>query len=198
MIGNGVVIDPAALLDEIEMLEARGHRRRRAARHQQPRARASSRSIAWWKRCRRPRGPVRHRHHVARHRPVLTRTRSARRGIRMADLLDTAIFEDVYARLAEDKQTLAQRLPSRRRHRLTTDSRSSTASMPSALTRMVCDTAKLLNRRHRDGQERAVRRARRARCSTSIMGPTLSSRPRALRPAGPAPGPVSRRRASTA
>ena len=106
LIGNGVVVDPAALLEEIEVLEAAGvdvrgqlaissrahvifpfHRlveKMSEARKDRVAIGTTSRGI----------GPA-------------YEDKVARRGIRIADLLDAG-FDDLYNNLAEDKETIAR------------------------------------------------------------------------------------------
>ncbi len=71
VIGNGVVIDPAALIEEMEKLEQAGVDVTQTARHQRSRAR----DLPVPSHCREnvggPAGSRAHRDHFARHRPVL-------------------------------------------------------------------------------------------------------------------------------
>ncbi len=143
VIGNGVVIDPAALLDEIGALEAAGidvvgqlkisnrahvifpfHRMVEKVSEARPGRVAigtTSRGI----------GPC-------------YEDKIARRGIRMADLVDPASLSTLYGSLAEDKHTMARAFGVAEdadydgvlaRYR----------EMAERIRPMVCDTGKLLN-----------------------------------------------------
>ncbi len=143
VIGNGVVIDPRALLDEIEMLERAGIDPRRQVS-------ISSRAHVIF--------PF-HRlvEKVSEARPdrvaIGTTSRGigpcyedkiARRGIRVADLLNTGNFETLYALLAEDKQTLANAFGIKgviNYDEILADYK----RMAEKIRPMVCDTAQLLN-----------------------------------------------------
>lgn len=150
VIGNGVVIDPRALLDEIEMLERAGVDPRRQVS-------ISSRAHVIF--------PF-HRlvEKVSEDRvdriAIGTTSRGigpcyedkiARRGIRVADLLNTEIFETLYGLLAEDKQTLA------RAFGITEEIHygeilADYKRMAEKIRPMVCDTARLLNGAIREGK----------------------------------------------
>ena len=73
VIGNGLVIDPAALLAEIDGLEAAGVPVTRQSIHQQSRARAVSGASHDGKNVGSAARARLHRHHFARHRAVLRR-----------------------------------------------------------------------------------------------------------------------------
>jgi adenylosuccinate synthase len=143
VIGNGVVIDPAALLEEIEALERAGiavrgnlfvsnrahiifpfHRlveKMSEARENRIPIGTTSRGI----------GPC-------------YEDKIGRRGIRMADLLDREGFGLLYDTLAEDKRTLAETF----RIEDTIDYpkiREQYEQFADRIRPMVCDTAKLLN-----------------------------------------------------
>jgi len=143
VIGNGVVIDPAALLDEIETLEAAGidvagqlkisnrahvifpfHRMLEKVSEGRPDRVAigtTSRGI----------GPC-------------YEDKIARRGIRMADLVDPGSLETLYRSLAADKHTTAQAFGVAEAF----DYNLILArylEMAERIRPMVCDTAKLLN-----------------------------------------------------
>ncbi len=150
VIGNGLVIDPAALLDEIEALEAAGINV------------ASQLSIS-------------HRAHVllpwhrtmerlSEDRPgrvsIGTTSRGigpcyedkiGRRGIRVADLLDVEVFRPLYESLAEEKRIIADAFgigdefdsaEVRERYEI----------LAERIRPMVCDTARLLNQAIDAGQ----------------------------------------------
>ena len=73
VIGNGLVIDPAALLAEIDALEGSRRAGHWQPLHQQSRARAVSGAPHDGKNVRRPAGADLHRNHLARHRALLRR-----------------------------------------------------------------------------------------------------------------------------
>ena len=79
VIGNGVVIDPAALIEEMEKLEQAGVDVTQAARHQRSRARYFSVSSHRGENVGGAAGSRAHRNHFARHRPVLRRQNRAAR-----------------------------------------------------------------------------------------------------------------------
>jgi adenylosuccinate synthase len=150
VIGNGVVIDPMALLEEMRTLEAAGV--------------AVSRNLA-----------ISNRAHVIFpfHRivekmsegrqgrvPIGTTSRgigpcyedkTGRRGIRIADLYEPEIFRLAYEALAEDKRLLAQTFNIQE----TIDYakiRDQYLEFAGRIRPMVCDTAQLLNDAIRDGK----------------------------------------------
>ena len=150
VIGNGVVIDPAALLEEIDALEAAGvqvkghlavsnrahvifplHRmveKMSEARPDRVAIGTTSRGI----------GPC-------------YEDKVGRRGIRMADLIDKEAFPVLFNYLAEDKQTLARAFDIHE----TVDFgqvRAQYTTYAERLAPLVCDTAMLLNRAIRDGK----------------------------------------------
>ena len=150
VIGNGLVIDPAALLAEIETLEAAGvpvsgnlfisnrahvllpaHRMMEKMSEGRP-GRISigttSRGI----------GPC-------------YEDKIARRGIRIADLLDTAFFRAHYDSLMEEKVVIAKALGIFEELDLPRI-RSEYEAFAERVRPMVCDTALLLNQAIRDGR----------------------------------------------
>jgi adenylosuccinate synthase len=150
VIGNGVVIDPAALLEEIGALEAAGiqvkgqlavsnrahvifplHRmveKMSEARPDRVAIGTTSRGI----------GPC-------------YEDKIGRRGIRMADLLDQDAFPELFNYLAEDKQTLARAFDIH--ENVDFDKvRAQYAEYAERLRPLVCDTAMLLNNAIRDGK----------------------------------------------
>jgi adenylosuccinate synthase len=180
VIGNGVVIDPAALLDEIAMLDKLGiaveeqlaisnrahvifpmHRvveKMSEARKDRTAIGTTSRGI----------GPA-------------YEDKISRRGIRIADLLDTDNFRKLFAVMVEDKKTIADAfgIP----WDLDTDAlRTQYEGFAERIRPMVRDTSFLL------------RDALRGRCSTSTTAPIRSSPLRARRRAGPARARACRRR----
>ena len=150
VIGNGVVIDPAALIQEIADLEAAGIRT-------SGRLHISGRAHVIF--------PF-HRmlEKISEGRPdrvaIGTTSRGigpcyedkvARCGIRVADLLDRDHFRDLYAALAEDKQTIQAAFGIRERIDFL-KIREQYEEYAEGLRPMVCDTALLLNRAIADGR----------------------------------------------
>jgi adenylosuccinate synthase len=150
VIGNGVVIDPAALIEEIDMLTAAGF---------QPESQLA----------------ISNRAHVIFpfHRmaekisegrsdrvPIGTTSRGigpcyedkiARRGIRIADLLDDRGFDALFDNLAADKATIAEAF----RIECTGDLdqiRRQYAEYAKRIAPLVCDTASFLNKAMDDGK----------------------------------------------
>ena len=143
VIGNGVVVDPRALLDEIEMLEKAGidvagqiaisnrahvifpfHRmveKVSEGRADRTAIGTTSRGI----------GPC-------------YEDKIARRGIRMADLLNPAVFDTLYNFLSEDKATTAQAFGIANDLHLE-EIRGAYKEMAERIRPLVCDTSKLLN-----------------------------------------------------
>jgi adenylosuccinate synthase len=150
VIGNGLVIDPAALLAEIDTLESAGvpvmshlfisnrahvlfpaHRMMEQMTENRP-GRVSigttSRGI----------GPC-------------YEDKVARRGIRVADLLDTAFFRTQYDSIMEEKVAIAKTFgifEAIDMHRIREDYE----SFAERIRPMVCDTTRLLNQAIRDGR----------------------------------------------
>lgn len=143
VIGNGVVVDPLALLEEIAMLERAGvdvrgqiaisnrchvifpfHRmveKVSEGREDRQAIGTTSRGI----------GPC-------------YEDKIGRRGIRMGDLLNTPIFDALYDMLAEDKATTAKAFGIANDLHLE-EIRASYKQMAERIRPLVCDTAKLLN-----------------------------------------------------
>jgi adenylosuccinate synthase len=143
VIGNGVVIDPQALLDEIDMLEKAGvdvraqiaisnrahvifpfHRmveKVSEAREDRVAIGTTSRGI----------GPC-------------YEDKIGRRGIRMADLLNEAVFDKIYDLLSEDKEITAKAFGIPNDLKLE-EIRHSYKSMAERIRPLVRDTARLLN-----------------------------------------------------
>ncbi|MGO9240122.1 MAG: adenylosuccinate synthase [Bryobacteraceae bacterium] len=150
VIGNGVVLDPRALLDEIEMLEKAGA---------EPRGRVS----------------ISNRAHVifpfhrlvekvsesrANRVPIGTTSRGigpcyedkvARRGVRVADLMNKEIFDTLYELLAEDKQILAEAFGVAGEIHFE-EIQAEYRRMAEKIRPMVCDTARVLNDAIADGK----------------------------------------------
>jgi adenylosuccinate synthase len=150
VIGNGLVIDPAALISEIEALESAGvavsanlfisnrahvlfpvHRLMEKASEARP-GRVSigttSRGI----------GPC-------------YEDKTARRGIRVADLLDTEFFRAAYDTLMEEKKAIAKALGIYEELDFARI-RDEYERFAERIRPMVCDTASLLNQAIRDGR----------------------------------------------
>ncbi|MGH9662720.1 MAG: adenylosuccinate synthase [Bryobacteraceae bacterium] len=137
VIGNGLVVDPAALVKEIESLEAAGvHVTRllsignrahvifpfhRMMEKTAEKIGATSRGI----------GPS-------------YEDKIARRGIRLADLLDRDRFEGLFDSLVEEKETIARALDIYERSDRAAV-RAEYAALAERLRPMVCDTARLVN-----------------------------------------------------
>ena len=106
IIGSGVVVDPAALVAELEMLAKSWHRRHRAAAHQQSRAPDFPVSPADGKggrsgaRRRRRLGPLR----AASAR--LTKIKWRGRELRVGELLDPSAFREKAARVSAEKNRM--------------------------------------------------------------------------------------------
>ncbi|MGC8759821.1 MAG: adenylosuccinate synthase [Bryobacteraceae bacterium] len=150
VIGNGVVIDPKALLEEIRTLEAAGidvrgqlavsnrahvifpfHRLAEKVSENRPDRIAigtTSRGI----------GPC-------------YEDKIGRRGIRIADLLNPPVFDTLFRYLAEDRQTIARAFHVE--EQLDLDAiREDYRRMAEEIRPMVCDTAQLLNDAIRAGR----------------------------------------------
>ncbi len=143
VIGNGVVIDPQALLDELEMLE-------RAGIDTAGKIAISNRAHVIF-----PFHRLVEKVSEGRADRVAIGTTSrgigpcyedkiARRGIRVADLLNTELFDTLYGYLSHDKQVVAKAFgigDDIKYDEIREDYR----RMAEKIRPMVCDTAKLLN-----------------------------------------------------
>ena len=149
VIGNGVVIDPAALLNEIEALEAAGI----SVRSQ---LKISNRAHLIF-----PFHRTIENISEGRENRIAIGTTSrgigpsyedkiARRGIRIADFVDTN-FESLYRLLAEDKQLIADAFQISDRVDFT-EILEQYKSYAEAIRPMACDTAHLLNELIRQGK----------------------------------------------
>ena len=150
VIGNGVVIDPGALLSEMATLEAAG-----IAVDQQ--LRISNRAHVIF-----PFHPLMEKMSEAREGHVAIGTTSrgigpayedkiARRGIRMADLIDTDAFADMFDSLLADKLTIAKAF------NIPVDQdwaaiRKQYEAYATRLRPLICDTSTLLGDSIRDGK----------------------------------------------
>jgi len=143
VIGNGVVVDPQALLDEIEMVEKMGV--------------DVQKQVAVSNRCHIifPFHRLIEKVSESRADRVAIGTTSrgigpcyedkiGRRGIRMADLLDPQIFDTLYGYLADDKRILANAFHKGDALNLE-EARDQYHHMAEKIRPLVCDTAKLLN-----------------------------------------------------
>jgi adenylosuccinate synthase len=149
IIGNGVVVDPAALLEEIHMLEAAGVDVRSQLKISN-RAHVIfpfHRTIEKISEGRENRIPI---GTTSRGIGPCYEDKIARRGIRIADLVDND-FAQLYCLLAEDKQLIANAFniaePGDFREILEQYKRFAEEIRP-----LACDTASLLNGMIRDGQ----------------------------------------------
>ena len=150
VIGNGLVIDPAALLSEIESLESAGV----------PGSRnlfISNRAHVLF-----PAHRMMEKMSEGREGRISIGTTSrgigpcyedkiARRGIRVADLLDTAFFRAQYDSIMEEKVVIARALGIDNELDLPAI-RAQYEAFAGRIRPMVCDTAALLNRAIRDGK----------------------------------------------
>ncbi len=150
VIGNGVVIDPAALLEEIAGLEAAGIDVKRQLR-------ISNRAHVIF-----PFHRIIEKISEGREDRVAIGTTSrgigpcyedkiARRGIRVADLIDVE-FAQLFNSLAEDKALIAEafKIPERINFE---EIRAQYQGFANQIRPLVCDTAHLLNRMIREGQD---------------------------------------------
>lgn len=150
VIGNGVVVDPRALLDEIEMLE-------KAGIEVEGRLAVSNRAHVIF-----PFHRMAEQVSEGRADRVAIGTTSrgigpcyedkiGRRGIRMADLLNPGVFDALYKMLAEDKQTLARAFQIE--EKLDFEGiRADYRRMAERIRPLVRDTAQMLNEAIRAGR----------------------------------------------
>src|SRR5712671_2726289 len=106
VIGNGVVVDPKALLDEVETLERSGIdvQRRLAISNRAHVIFPFHRIVEKMSEGRQDRVPI---GTTSRGIGPCYEDKTGRRGIRIADLFDSESFRILYDTLAEDKKTLA-------------------------------------------------------------------------------------------
>jgi len=150
IIGNGLVIDPAALIQEIETLEAAGIK----VTEQLSISNRAHVLLPW------------HRlmEKMSESRPgrvsIGTTSRgigpcyedkAGRRGIRVADLLDRDTFRAQFDSLLEEKQTIAKALGIHEELDLAA-ARQEYEQLAARIAPMVCDTARLLNDAIRAGK----------------------------------------------
>ncbi|HLK65685.1 MAG TPA: adenylosuccinate synthase [Bryobacteraceae bacterium] len=150
VIGNGLVIDPAALLAEIQALESVGV------------SVAANLSISNRAHVLFPAHRMMEKLSEGRPGRVSIGTTSrgigpcyedkiARRGIRIADLLDTAFFREQYDSVMEEKVAIAKTFGIYQEMDLAAI-RNEYEAFAEAIRPMVCDTAALLNQAIRDGK----------------------------------------------
>ena len=156
VIGNGVVVDPAALLEEMETLEQAGVDVREAARHQQSRARDFSVPPHRGEDVGRPPGSRADRDHVARHRSLLRgQDRTARHPHRGSCTSRTA-FCAMYDVAGRRQAAAGADVRHSRNHRLRKDPRSVPALRRANPSHGVRH-GPAAPRRHAGRQARAVR-----------------------------------------
>jgi adenylosuccinate synthase len=143
VIGNGVVVDPAALLEEIEMLEKLGIdvRGKIAVSNRAHVIFPFHRLVEQASEKRADRVAI---GTTSRGIGPCYEDKIGRRGIRMADLLDPQIFDTLYGYLSEDKQTLARVFDPQAELRVE-ETRAQYREYAERLRPLVCDTARLLN-----------------------------------------------------
>ena len=143
VIGNGVVIDPAALLDEMETLERAGIdvRKQLAISNRAHVIFPFHRIVEKMSEARQDRVPI---GTTSRGIGPCYEDKTGRRGIRIADLYERESFCAMYTSLAEDKQLLAQTFNIQE----TIDFeqiRDEYLKFADRIRPMVCDTAQLLS-----------------------------------------------------
>ena len=171
VIGNGVVVDLAALLDEMAMLEAAGIDVRKQLRISN-RAHVIfpfHRLVEKMSEARENRIPI---GTTSRGIGPCYEDKTGRRGIRMADLFDPESFRLLYDTLAEDKKTLAATFNLHEPIDYA-QIRAQYEEYAERIRPLVCDTAALLATRWRRASA-FCSRARRGPCWMSIMAPILS------------------------
>ena len=150
VIGNGVVIDPSALLDEIETLQAAGIE---VEKHLAISNRAHvifpfHRIVEKMSEGREDRIPI---GTTSRGIGPCYEDKIGRRGIRIADLYEREAFCALYSSLAEDKQLLAQTFGIQESIDYE-KIRDQYLKLAERIRPMVCDTAQLLNDAIRSGK----------------------------------------------
>ena len=143
VIGNGVVIDPAALLEEVETLERAGIdvKKRLAVSNRAHVIFPFHRIVEKMSEGRQDRVPI---GTTSRGIGPCYEDKTGRRGVRIADLYERESFCAMYASLAEDKQLLAQTFNIQE----TIDYekiRDQYLQFAERIRPMVCDTAQLLH-----------------------------------------------------
>lgn len=143
VIGNGVVIDPLALLEEMDMLEKAGFNVRGQI-HISNRAHVIfpfHRMVEKVSEGREDRTAI---GTTSRGIGPCYEDKIGRRGIRMADLLNPTVFDKLYDFLGEDKATTAKAFGIANDLKIE-EIRQSYKQMAERIRPVVCDTARLLN-----------------------------------------------------
>ena len=148
VIGNGVVIDPGALLDEIEMLEKLGInvRSQLAISNRAQVIFPFHRLVEKISEASKGRVAI---GTTARGIGPAYEDKAARRGIRIADLLETSAFPALYTQLRKDKQTIAKAFGVEGADE---DSLDRYSQLAERLRPMVHDTTELLHEQMRAGK----------------------------------------------
>lgn len=149
VIGNGVVVDPQALIDEIEMLEGLGInvRQKLLISNRAHVIFPFHRVIEGMSEAREDRTPI---GTTARGIGPCYEDKIGRRGIRMADLIEGETFAELFRCLSEDKQIIANAF--HLKHTLNFDEiREQYRSFAKRLSPLVSDTATFLNNAIRSG-----------------------------------------------
>jgi adenylosuccinate synthase len=150
VIGNGLVIDPAALLQEIDMLEAAGVEVRRQLSISN-RAHVLFPSHRMMERLSEDRPGRVSIGTTSRGIGPCYEDKTGRRGVRVAELLDTELFRARYQALAEEKAAIARALGIYEDIDVSAV-REQYEAFAERIRPMVCDTAALLNRAIREGR----------------------------------------------
>jgi len=150
VIGNGVVVDPAALLQEIDSLEAAGVsvKGRLFVSNRAHVILPFHRVLEGLSESRPGRSPI---GTTSRGIGPCYEDKAGRRGVRMADLIDPEAFRALYDCLAEDKETLRAAFVIGEPVNVAV-TRSQYEGFAARIAPMVCDTAALLNQAIRDGK----------------------------------------------
>ena len=150
VIGNGVVIDPTALLEEMEALDRAGIdvKSRLAISNRAHVIFPFHRIVEKMSEARQDRVPI---GTTSRGIGPCYEDKTGRRGIRVADLYERDSFCALYSALAEDKQLLAQTFGIHEKIDFE-KIRDEYLRMADRIKPMVCDTAQLLNDALRAGQ----------------------------------------------
>ena len=181
VIGNGVVVDPAALLDEMETLQKAGIdvAKQLAISNRAHVIFPFHRIVEKMSEGREDRVPI---GTTSRGIGPCYEDKTGRRGIRIADLYDRDSFCAMYLSLAEDKQLLAQTFHIQESIDYE-QIRDQYLKFADRIRPMVCDTAQLLHDAMQAGQAGCSSKARKAPCWTWITAPIRLSLPRAPLPA---------------
>ncbi|MFB3775964.1 MAG: adenylosuccinate synthase [Bryobacteraceae bacterium] len=150
VIGNGLVVDPVALMTEIEALEAAGVdvRRQLAISNRAHVIFPFHRMVEKISESRKDRVAI---GTTSRGIGPCYEDKISRRGIRMADLIENEAFPALYDALAEDKRTLSRAFNIQEPIDFA-QIREEYRQLAERLRPMICDTAALLNRSIREGK----------------------------------------------